>query len=110
MLDLVQFPWRTLTFFEFALCMLLAIALDSKQPRGRMLLRLMTAVIVLMISLSALGRGAFGRDPILVFRSPAVEDAMIAARADAVEYLPSCRNRAASDVITDASSWKIVEA
>ncbi len=109
-LDLVQFPWRTLTFFELAFCMLLAFALDSRLPRARMLLGLMAVVIVLMTGQAVVGRGAFGGDPVLVFRAPALEDAMIAARADAVEYLPSCRERSPSDVINDASSWKIVGA
>ncbi len=108
-LDLVQFPWRTLTFFELAACMLLALALDSKLPRAKLLLWLMVVVIIVMAAKSVIGRGALGQDPVLVFRSPAVEDAMLAAGADAAEYVPSCRIPAPSDVTPDGSSHRIVE-
>ena len=109
-LDLVQFPWRTLTFFELAACMLLALALDSKLPRAQLLLRLMIVVIVVMAAKSIIGRGGLGQEPALVFRSPAMEDAMLAAGADAAEYVPSCRVPDPSDVTPDGASHRIVEA
>ncbi len=109
-LDLIQFPWRTLTFFEVAACMLLALALDAGLPRAGMLMRLMLVVAVLVTGKCMLGRGVAGADPILMFRTPAVEDERIAAGADAAEYLPYCRTPQSSDVVVEGTSQKIVEA
>jgi hypothetical protein len=108
-LDLVQFPWRTLTFFEVAACMLLALALDSQFAKARILLGLMVVVILAMTAICVTGRGRVDAGASLVFRSPAAEDALIAAGADAAEYMPFCRNRDAADRVVDGSSRKIVE-
>ena len=109
-LQLIQFPWRALTFFELAACMLLALALHAKLQKARMLMRLMVIVIIVMTAKCVVGRGMLGADPILIFRSPPMEDAVIAAGADAAEYLPSCRTADPADVVPDGSSQKIVEA
>jgi len=108
-LDRVQFPWRLLTVFDVAACMILALVLDARTRWTPIVVGAMVASVVLVTTQFLVAQGVFGGGPAALSRSPEREDARIAARAEAVEYLPSCRPITAADTIVDATSEAMVE-
>jgi hypothetical protein len=104
LLDRVQFPWRALAVFDVAACMLLALVLDAR-TRWASIVAWLMAVTMLFITAQAFT----GEEPVVLSRPAAREEARIAARADAAEYLPSCRPVTATDIIIDGTSQQLVE-
>jgi hypothetical protein len=105
LLDRVQFPWRVLTVFDVAVCMLLALVLDARIRWTPTVARLMAVAVLLLTAQLLLPQGVLSDEA----RPAAREDARIAFHADAVEYLPSCRPLMATDPIIDGTSQRIVE-
>lgn len=108
-LDRVQFPWRALIVFDVAACMILAVVFDAGTRWTRIVVAFMVAALLFMSGLTMAGRGVFGEELASLSRPADREEARIAARADAAEYLPSCRPVVAGDQILDGTSQQIVE-
>jgi hypothetical protein len=107
--DRVQFPWRALIVFDVAACMLLALVLDAGTRWTRIVVAFMVAAMLFMAALTMVGRGVFGEELASLTRPADREDVRIAARADAAEYLPSCRPLTAGDQLVDGTSQQMVE-
>jgi hypothetical protein len=109
-LDRIQFPWRAISILELATCMIFALVLDARPWGWRIAAGLVVVLLIAFTSVFTIGRGVTG--PVLAFLSPrptADENAWIAERADAIEYLPACRPFTGDDEVYGASSALIVE-
>ncbi|MBM2712833.1 hypothetical protein JQK88_16695 [Mesorhizobium caraganae] len=100
--DRVQFPWRALTIFDAATCMLVAVALDARGAGYRMATGIAVVPVFAVITAAfVLGRGVVGPGIAGLRPTPdALEDSLIAAHADALEYLPACRGRSVGEETT----------
>ena len=107
--DRVQFPWRALILFDLAACMLLAFVVDARTRWAPVLVVLLVAAVLVMAWGTATVRGVFKEEPASPSRGAVREAALIAAHADAAEYLPSCRREAAIDRQVVITSHDIVE-
>ena len=87
--DKIQFPWRVLSLLDIATCMLFALTLEAKIWRQAVVVRLMLYGLIAVTTLFAVYQS---RDPAHGFarRSAEVEDYLITARVEPLEYIPSC--------------------
>lgn len=85
-LDRVQFPWRALSIFELSAAMVLAVAIDA--GRAGPAVRMFGAAVAVLTAFFIFARTIAADIPPV---DPHVEKQYITERADAPEYLPSCR-------------------
>lgn len=104
----VQFPWRGLVLFELSACMLLALVMQARPTGSRHVFQVLTVSLVVMVSMFLLGRGFFGSEAFLS-SSQETEYAMIAIRADAPEYLPSCGPTPRPDELVSGQWYRAVD-
>jgi hypothetical protein len=101
----IQFPWRALVIFELAGCMIFAMALNTRDRGSSMLVFWFAGAGITM----AMWFGMISGTLPLGSRTEAEMDALVAARADAAEYLPACRHLTGADEFNGLSSIRIVE-
>ncbi len=100
MMDKIQFPWRVLTVLDVAICMIIAIATET---RLRIWIAPVATVAVLIATLPiVLGKA--------LYQAPDAkkEDWLIEARAGTPEYLPACHPRWNPDSIFRGSSIPVI--
>jgi len=95
--DRIQFAWRILLLLDISFCMLLAITLETRIWSSGIVVRVTVFGLVAVLALFLTFRSREGISGF--FRlTPNQEENLIAAHAEPLEYLPSCRPIRTSDL------------
>jgi hypothetical protein len=105
--DKIQFAWRVLLLLDIAICMLLALVLDSDRATRAIFVRITLFALIGVTALFLTYAGREGKDGFRR-RTAAAEENLIAARVEPLEYLPSCRPFQSTD-LSDGTSALIVQ-
>jgi hypothetical protein len=104
LVERIQFPTRALSLFELAVCMTVALALETRGFGWALPLGAVGIGVTLAVAMIATGP-----DSVFAARTLTELDEFVAARADAMEYLPACRPYRAADELGGISSIRVTE-